>query len=98
MFTIVSPLAFVALVLPKTEKWFDRWKDTFVAMLIMFPLFSLVFGGAVLAGGAIIASANNNIFLILLGKGNAAYAASYHAAHCQIQYRCTGYHCQLYQQ
>lgn len=69
VFTIISPLAFVALLLPKTEKWFDRWKDTFVAMLIMFPLFSLVFGGAVLAGAAIIAGANNNIFLILLGKG-----------------------------
>lgn len=69
VFTIISPLAFVALVLPKTEKWFDKWKDTFMAMLIMFPIFSLVFGGAVLAGAAIIAGANNNIFLILLGKG-----------------------------
>lgn len=69
IFVIVSPLAFVALVLPKTEKWFDKWKDTFLAMLIMFPLFSLVFGGAVLAGAAIIVGANNNIFLILLGKG-----------------------------
>ena len=69
VFTIISPLAFVALVLPKTEKWFDRWRGTFVAMLIMFPIFSLVFGGAVLAGAAIIAGSNNNIFLILLGKG-----------------------------
>ena len=69
VFVIISPLAFVALVLPKTEKWFDKWKDTFVAMLIMFPLFSLVFGGAVLAGAAIIAGSGDSIFLILLGKG-----------------------------
>lgn len=69
VFILVSPLAFVAMVLPKTEKWFDKWKEAFVAMLIMFPLFSLVFGGAMLAGAAIIVSAHNDIFLILLGKG-----------------------------
>lgn len=68
IFTIVSPLAFVALVLPSTEKWFGKWREAFTTMLVMFPLFSLVFGGALLAGGAIVLSAGNNLFLIILGK------------------------------
>ncbi len=68
VFVIVSPIAFVAYVLPGTEKWYKKWQETFVAMLVMFPIFSVVFGGAMLAGAAIIIGANGNIFLVILGK------------------------------
>ncbi|MFZ1257935.1 MAG: hypothetical protein WAQ25_00510 [Candidatus Saccharimonas sp.] len=63
---IISPLAFVAYLLPNTEKYFDKWKDTFLTMLLLFPIFSTIFGGAQLAGLAIIQNANS-INLIILG-------------------------------
>lgn len=66
--TIISPLAFVALVLPSTEKWFTKWKDAFLTLLIMFPIFSLVFAGAQLAGAAIIIGSPNNVYMAILGK------------------------------
>lgn len=64
----IAPLAFAALILPNTEKWFERWRGIFFTMLIMFPAFAAVFGGAQLAGEIIIRSANS-IELIILGLG-----------------------------
>lgn len=66
--TLVSPFAFVAMTLPSTEKWYKKWQDTFMSLLLMFPIFSFVFSGALLAGGAIIISSGGNILLIVLGK------------------------------
>ena len=54
---IISPLAFVCYLLPGTEKWFKKWRDTFVTMLLFFPAFAVVFGGAQLAGIIIIQNA-----------------------------------------
>ncbi len=68
VFTIISPLAFVAMILPSTEKWFDKWKDIMLAMVIMFPMFGFLFGGSQVAGAAIILASNGNLFLLLLGK------------------------------
>ncbi len=62
---IISPLAFVAYVLPNTEKYFDKWKDGFATLLFLFPIFSAIFGGAQIAGLAIMQNANNLITLIL---------------------------------
>ena len=56
---IIAPLAFVANLLPNTEKWFDKWKDLFFTMLLFFPAFSLVFGGSQLAGQIIIQNAHS---------------------------------------
>ena len=66
---IVSPLAFVAYLLPGTEKWFDRWKDVFITMLVFYPAFSFAFAGAQLAGSLIIqnASGPNALNMIVLG-------------------------------
>lgn len=68
---IISPLAFVAYLLPSTEKYFDKWKDLFMTLLLVFPIFSVVFGGAQLAGLAIMQGAspdNPNFFnIIVLG-------------------------------
>ena len=65
---IVSPLAFVCYLLPGTEKWFKKWRDSFLTMLVFFPAFSVVFGGAQLAGILIIQNAtgpNGGIMQIL---------------------------------
>ena len=66
---IISPLAFVCYLLPGTEKWFKKWKDLFLTMLVFFPAFSVVFGGAQLAGILIIqnASGPNGAIMHVLG-------------------------------
>ena len=51
---VISPLAFVAYLLPNTSKWFDRWKDTFISMLMLYPLVALVFGGSQFAAGVVL--------------------------------------------
>ncbi len=63
---ILAPLAFVAYILPNTEKWFEKWREIFFTMLVMFPAFSVVFGGAQLAGQVIIRSATT-VEQVLLG-------------------------------
>ena len=61
---IVSPLAFVAYLLPNTEKYFEKWRELFTTMLVMFPIFAAIFGGSQLAGAAIIQNATDLITLI----------------------------------
>ncbi len=63
---IISPLAFVAFILPNTEKYFKKWHELGMTLLVMFPAFSVVFGGSQLAGTAIIQNADS-INLIILG-------------------------------
>ncbi len=46
---VISPLAFVAYLLPNTEQWFKRWWKAFSTMLMLFPVVGAVFGGSVLA-------------------------------------------------
>ncbi len=55
---VVAPLAFVAYLLPNTEKWFEKWRDLFMTMLLVFPLFSLLFGGSQLASYIVIENTN----------------------------------------
>lgn len=56
---VLSPLAFVAFLLPNTEKWFNKWRELFVTMLMFFPLFSILFGGATLAMNLLITAASS---------------------------------------
>jgi len=64
---IISPLAFVAFLLPNTEKWFTKWRELFVTLLLVYPIFAVVFGGSQLAGMAIIQNAGGSLNLIILG-------------------------------
>lgn len=61
---VLAPIAFAAFILPSTQKYFDKWKDLFMTMLIMYPLFSVLFGGAQLAAHLIAQNATN-VLLIL---------------------------------
>lgn len=63
---MISPLAVVAYMLPNTDNLFNKWRKLFVQMLVFYPMFSLLFGAASLAGFAIIASAHDG-FALLLG-------------------------------
>lgn len=67
LLVIVAPLAFVAYLLPNTEKWFEKWQSTMLTMLILFPAFSLVFGGSQLASAVIIQNADSiNVIILAL--------------------------------
>jgi hypothetical protein len=62
---MAAPLAFVAYLLPNTEKWFEKWRSVFMTMLMLFPIFSVVFGGSQFAGALIIQTAPNLAVMIL---------------------------------
>jgi len=63
---MIAPLAFVAYLLPNTEKLFKKWKDILLQMLIFYPIFAVLFGASQLASWVIISSATN-IFGVILG-------------------------------
>lgn len=43
---LVAPFAFVAWLLPNTEKYFQKWMQTFIQLLIVYPMIMLVFGAS----------------------------------------------------
>jgi len=53
LLVIVSPLAFVAFLLPNTEKLFTQWRKALTALLLVFPIISVVFGASALASVAL---------------------------------------------
>lgn len=46
---VLSPLAFVAFLLPNTQGLFTSWRKIFQTLLLMFPIIALIFGGSALA-------------------------------------------------
>lgn len=65
---VLSPLAFVAFLLPNTQSLFDRWRKMFTTLLFMFPLIAVIFGGSALAGKIITQNAgDDDWFLKALG-------------------------------
>lgn len=64
---IIAPLAFVANLLPGTEKLFGKWRDLFITMLVFHPAFALVFGGANMAGMIISSTAGGSVIRFILG-------------------------------
>ena len=66
LLVIVSPLAFVAYLLPNTENLFVKWRTLFMKLLVLFPAFALLFGASRLAGWAIVTSASS-MMMVLLG-------------------------------
>lgn len=64
---ILSPLAFVAFVLPSTRDMFNRWRKSFTTLLMFFPVFAVLFGGSGVAGAAIMNAADGRLHIILIG-------------------------------
>lgn len=50
---IISPLAFVAFLLPNTEQLFQKWLKLFSSLLLLFPIVAVVFGASGLAANII---------------------------------------------
>ena len=65
---VVSPLAFVAFLLPNTESWFNKWRQLLQILLLMFPIIALVFGVSAFAGKIVMAS-SSNMLVQIMGAG-----------------------------
>lgn len=50
---VISPLAFVAYLLPNTEQWFKKWYKAFSTLLMLFPIIGAVFGASRMAANII---------------------------------------------
>lgn len=63
LLVVISPLAFVAYVLPKTtDKLFGKWYKMFQGLLLVFPIVSLLFGAGNLAAYIIsVSNANDTV-------------------------------------
>jgi hypothetical protein len=66
---VISPLAFVAYLLPNTESWFKKWRGLLQTLLLMYPIIAVIFGGSALASKIIMASAGDNVVLQVMGAG-----------------------------
>ncbi len=51
--TAIDPLAFAMLLLPNTKSLFDKWRKTYMALLMVFPIIGFVYGGSALASAII---------------------------------------------
>ena len=69
---VLSPLAFVAFLLPNTEKFFTTWRKGFVALLLVFPIIAVVFGAASLASQILLNTDPGNVSIQIAAVGAAA--------------------------
>ncbi|MEP7205233.1 MAG: hypothetical protein ABI716_03515 [Candidatus Saccharibacteria bacterium] len=69
LLVIVSPLAFVAYLLPNTEQWFKKWYKMFASLLLVFPLIAIVVGASGLAAGILNKAAGGDKMLQVVAIG-----------------------------
>lgn len=69
---VVSPLAFVAFLLPNTEDWFKKWYKLLFALLLLFPIIAVVFGASSLAAKVLFDAANGDAMQQVIAVGVAA--------------------------
>lgn len=69
LLVMISPLAFVAYLLPNTEKHFQKWLNLLKQMLFFYPVFSALYGASELIGWTFITNGINrgNILQVIIG-------------------------------
>jgi hypothetical protein len=75
LLVVISPLAFVCFLLPNTAPLFTKWRKTFTAMLLLFPIIALVFGASTLASKVLQATYINTAAGTYSGLGQIIAAA-----------------------
>lgn len=73
---VVSPIAFICYVLPNTKSIFDKWLNLFKALLLAFPIASIMVYGGLFASKVLIATWGPTAAYSLLG-GFAVAVAPY---------------------
>lgn len=68
---VISPLAFVAFLLPNTESLFNKWRALLTTLLLMYPIIAVIFGASAFAGTIIMNSAegDNAVLVQIMGAG-----------------------------
>jgi len=61
LLVIASPIAFAAYLLPNTENLFKKWWGLFKALLLLYPIFGLLYGAGKLAAVVLGGSGNWNV-------------------------------------
>jgi len=56
LLVVASPIAFVAYILPNTEKFYQKWLSMFWKLLLVFPVVGLLMGGGQLASAIVLAA------------------------------------------
>lgn len=64
---MIAPLAMIAFILPATQGLFDKWRKSFLTLLLFFPIFAFIFGASQLAGKVIISRAGEELHMVLIG-------------------------------
>lgn len=59
LLVVASPVAFVAYLLPNTERYFKKWASMFWQLLLVFPIVALLFGGGQLASAIVLIAGTN---------------------------------------
>lgn len=66
---VISPLAFVAYLLPNTEKLFHKWRELLQALLLMFPIIAIIFGASKLASSIIMNAPGGSTLTRIMAAG-----------------------------
>lgn len=65
---ILAPAAIAMAILPNTRKLFDKWKQWMLAMLITYPIISLIYGASDLASKVLATAAGNGDWTLALAS------------------------------
>lgn len=57
---VLSPLAFVAYLLPNTQKWYSKWQKSLITLLLMYPVIAVIFAGSQFASAIILSAAKDS--------------------------------------
>lgn len=60
LLVVISPLAFVAYLLPNTESLFNKWRGLLQTLLLMYPIIALIFGASALASKIVMGTASGD--------------------------------------
>lgn len=61
LLVVISPLAFVALLLPNTEDYFKKWRSLFQTLLLLYPIIAAIFGASAMASAIVMSSATDEM-------------------------------------
>ena len=66
MLVIVSPLAFACYLFPNTARWFTKWWNYYIQLLIVFPLFTAVWASSRLVASVLELTHQSNLITTVL--------------------------------
>lgn len=64
LLVVISPLAFVAFLLPNTEDLFTKWRKLLTTLLLMYPVIGAIFGASQLASQIVMAGSDDMLVQI----------------------------------